>query len=187
MYEICTGLDNIIINCQVYSTSSVGPIYSPLWSAKCIISDQGWNFESDLISELCQLARVQKLCTSPQHPQTNEQYEWFDSTLINMLSTLAMNKKSSWRDMVSMLVHVCNCMRSTTTGFSPYYLMYGWKPQLLVDLYFGTQKAGMNATTSTKFVQQLCERLKWAYKTAQQRHRQNNDHKIRCTQLSVGD
>ena len=26
----------------------------------------------------------------------------------------------------------------------------------------------MNATTSTKFVQQLHERLKWAYKTAQQ-------------------
>ena len=25
----------------------------------------------------------------------------------------------------------------------------------------------MNATASTKFVQQLCERLKWAYKTAQ--------------------
>ena len=54
-----------------------------------------------------------------------------------------------------------------------------------VDLYFGTQKAGMNATTSTKFVQQLCERLKWAYKIAQQiieketlGCKQNYDHRI---------
>ena len=61
-----------------------------------------------------------------------------------------------------------------------------------VDLYFGTQKADMNTTTSTKFVQQLCERLKWLYKTAQhiiekenQRHKQNYDHKIRCIQLGV--
>ena len=45
--------------------------------------------------------------------------------------------------------------------------MYGWKPQIPVNLYFGTQKADMNATTSTKFVQKLHERLKWAYKTAQ--------------------
>ena len=52
----------------------------------------------------------------------------------------------------------------------------------------------MNAATSTKFVQQLHERLKWAYKTAQhvtekehQRHKHNYDHKIRCTQLGVVD
>ena len=76
-------------------------------------------------------------------------------------------KKSSWRDMVPMLVHAYNCTRSTATGFSPYYLMYDQKPQLPVDLYFGTQMADMNAATSTKFVQQLCERVKWAYKTAQ--------------------
>ena len=51
------------------------------------------------------------------------------------------------------------------TGFSPYYLMYGQELKLPVDLYFGTQKVGMNATTGTKFVQQLHERLKWTYKT----------------------
>ena len=72
--------------------------------------------------------------------------------------------------------------------------MYGQKPNLPVHLYFGTQKVDINAGTSTKFVQQLCERLKWAYKTAQhvtekenQRHKCNYDHKIRCTQLGMGD
>ena len=45
--------------------------------------------------------------------------------------------------------------------------MNGQKPQLPVNLYFGTQRGDMNATTSTKFVQQLSERLKWVYKTAQ--------------------
>ena len=69
--------------------------------------------------------------------------------------------------MVPMLGHVYNCTRSTAMGLSPYYSMYGQKPQLPVHLYFGTQKADMNATTSTKFVQQLRERLKCAHKTAQ--------------------
>ena len=78
-----------------------------------------------------------------------------------MLDTLPPNKKYSWRDMVPM------CTRSTATGFSPYYLAYGQKPGLPVNLHSGIQRADMNATTSTKFVQQLYERLKWAYKTTQ--------------------
>ena len=52
-----------------------------------IISDQGINFESELIGHLCQLAGVQKLRTSPHHPQTNEQCERFNGTLLNMLGT----------------------------------------------------------------------------------------------------
>ena len=135
-----------------------------------IISDQHQNFERDLISDWCKLAKVWKLHTTPYHPETSRQYEWFNSTLINMLGTLPQNKKSSWRDMVPMLVHAYNCTRSTATGLGPYYLMYGQKPWLPVNLYFGTQKADMNAATSTKFLQQLFERLKWAYRTAQQYH-----------------
>ena len=72
--------------------------------------------------------------------------------------------------------------------------MYDKKPWLSVDLYFGTHKADMNATTSTKFVQQVHERLSSAYKTAQhviekesQRYKWNYDNKIRCTQLWIGD
>ena len=62
---------------------------------ECIISDQGQNFESDLISELHLLAEVWKLCTSPYHPHTNGQCEQFKSTLVNMLGTLPPNEKSS--------------------------------------------------------------------------------------------
>ena len=122
-------------------------------------SDQGHSFESDLITELWKLAKVQKLYSSLYHPQTDGQCKQFNHTLINMLDTSPPNKKSSWRDVVPVLVHTYNCIKSTATAFSPYYLMYGQKPQLLVDLYFSTQRGDMNATKTTKFMQQSCERL----------------------------
>ena len=143
---------------------------------------------------LCRLAEWQKLHTSLYHLQTNRHYECFNHTLINMLGTLPPNKKYRWRDMIPMLVHVYNCTRSPAMGFSLYYLLYGWKPWLPVNLYFGTQRADMNATISTKFVQQLLERLKSGYKIAQhviekenKRHKWNYDHKVRCTQLGEGN
>ena len=52
-----------------------------------ILSDQGHNFESQLVADLCKLMGTQKIWTSPYHPQTNSQCERFNSTLINMLGT----------------------------------------------------------------------------------------------------
>ena len=36
-----------------------------------ILTDQGCNFESDLLKELCEIAQVKKIRTSGYHPQTN--------------------------------------------------------------------------------------------------------------------
>ena len=59
-------------------------------------------------------------------PPKNRQCEWYNHALIYMLGTLPPNLISSGRDMVLTLVHVYNCTKSTATGFSAYYLMYGW-------------------------------------------------------------
>ena len=64
-----------------------------------IITDQGRNFESELIENLCQLAGVQKLRTSPYNPQTNGQHECFIGTLLNMLVTLTPEQKKDWKIM----------------------------------------------------------------------------------------
>ena len=36
-----------------------------------ILTDQGRNFESDLLKALCEIAQVKKIRTSGYHPQTN--------------------------------------------------------------------------------------------------------------------
>ena len=73
------------------------------------LSDQGRNFESELISELCKLAQVEKVHTRPYHPMTNGQYERFNSTPCNMLGTLSEEQKVDWKAYLSSMTHAYNC------------------------------------------------------------------------------
>ena len=62
-----------------------------------ILLEQARNFESKIIAYLCKLTGTKKLSTSPNHPQTNDQCERFNPTLINMLGTLPPECKSNWK------------------------------------------------------------------------------------------
>ena len=94
------------------------------------ISDQGRNFESDLIKELCKIAGVKKVHTTPYHPQGNEQCERFNSTLCNMLGTLSEEEKSDWKSYLGCMTHAYNCTKHASTTYSPYYLMFGRQPKV---------------------------------------------------------
>ena len=127
--------------------------------------DLGCNFESDLLKALCEIAQVKKIRTSGYHPQTNGQCEHFNATLINMLGTLPDKPKSTWREHIPTLVHAYNCTRNNATGFSPYYLMFGWKPCLPIDLLFGTNTADLKGNSIT-YIENLKKQIEWAYQTA---------------------
>ena len=91
-----------------------------------ILTDQGHNFESDLLKALCEIAQVKKIWTSGYHPQTNGQCKHFNATLINMLGT---------------------CLSELYLGIMPWgsvhiTYMLGCKPCLPIDLIFGTNAHG---------------------------------------------
>ena len=132
-----------------------------------ILMDQGCNFEIQLVADLCELMGVQKIQTSPYHPQANGQCERFNSTLINMLGILPKEKKSEWKNHVGTLVHAYNCTQNLATGFSPYCLMFGRQPHLPVDVALGLAPCTMMESNTTKFVQKLREQTKWAHKKAE--------------------
>ena len=106
------------------------------WPEK-ILTDQGKSFENSLICELCKLAQIKKLCTSPYHPESNGQCEHFNTTLINMLGTLPTHANKNWQEWVATLTHAYNCTTSLVTVFSPYFLMFGQISRILLNTEIG--------------------------------------------------
>ena len=131
-----------------------------------LLSDQGRNFEIKLVSELCALTNVKKLCTTPYHPQINEQCKSFNVTLIWMLGTLPRNAKQNWQEQVAALKHTYNCTQSNATGFSPYFLMFGHHPNPPIDIEFRGWTQDISGASTHKYIKKLQNRLKWVYKKA---------------------
>ena len=135
------------------------------WPEK-LHSDQARNFENNLIAELCKIAQVRKIRTMPYHPEGNAQCERFNQTLLGRIGSLNLNEKCHWEDWVSTLTHAYNCTRCYSTGFSPYYLMFGRVPCLPIDIEYGVRQPELIDKSRQNYAQKLRAHLNWAFKVA---------------------
>ena len=92
-----------------------------------LISDHGANFMNKIISEMCKLLSMKKLWTMPCHPQMNGLVERSHQTIMQMIRKLGEDEKADWPGDLAEIVHAYNATQSTVTGYSPHYLMFGWK------------------------------------------------------------
>ena len=91
-----------------------------------IHSDQGTNFQSNLIAELLGLAGVAKSRTTAYHPMGNCATERFNRTLGSMyLRTLPLKAKHQWPQQIQTLTFAYNATVHETTGYTPFFLMFG--------------------------------------------------------------
>ena len=159
------------------------------------ISDQGRNFESDLIKELCKIAGVKKVHTTPYHPQGNGPCQRFNSTLCNMLGTLSEEEKSDWKSHLGCMTHAYNCTKHASTTYSPYYLMFGRHPRLPIDVEFGLNKPNCSDNPSkSRYIQKLRRRLNYAFQKASKysdqqanKYKHSYDKSVKGPQLHEND
>lgn len=94
-------------------------------------TDQGRQFESILVQELCKLLGIKKTRTSPYHPQSDGQVERFNRNLKEQLAKyLATPTTAEWDDYLAQVQMAYNSTTHSSTGYSPFYLAKGREPRL---------------------------------------------------------
>ena len=142
-----------------------------------IHSDQGRNFESTVVQELCRVYDITKSRTTAYHPQGNGQCERFNRTLHDLLRTLPIHKKSNWPIHLPELVQAYNSTAHSSTGFSPHYLLFGQEPQLPVDILLG--RPGVMSTSTESWVRAHQTRLREAQRLATAKMNEEADRRAR--------
>ena len=138
-----------------------------------IHSDQGRNFESELIQELCKLYSIKKSRTTPYHPEGNAQCERFNRSMHDLLRTLAPEKKRRWPEHLPELIYAYNATPHASTGYSPYQLLFGRSPVLPVDIVLSdTEPRDADPPVSTSdWLEAHRSHLRHAYEKAGERLR----------------
>ena len=90
-----------------------------------IHSDQGREFENNLMQELCLLLGVHKTRKTPYHPASDGLVERFNRTLLMLFAMLAGEHRDDWDDLLPAVMMAYRSSVHESTGFSPYRLMFG--------------------------------------------------------------
>lgn len=150
-----------------------------------IHSDQGRDFESKLVKELCAIYNIKKTRTTPYHPQGNAQCERFNRSMHDLLRTLPPDQKTRWPRHLPALVQAYNNTPHASTGFSPHYLLFGQEPRLPVDHLLGQTTPA--AVGPVDWVRQHRQRLHEAHARALTHLQQAAEERSKVTDQGAAD
>ena len=95
-----------------------------------LLSDRGPSFLSKLLLAVCEFMGVKKVNTSAYHPQSDGLVERFNRTLTDMLAKSVSTGTSDWDDKLPYVLFSYRASLQSSTGESPFFLLYGRDPQL---------------------------------------------------------
>jgi hypothetical protein len=109
---------NEIASCLLKYISIFGP-------PRVLLSDAGTEWCNSLISSLLNLTGVEKLTTSPYHPQCNGKVEKVIFTIGQMVRKHVGDLKSEWPKYIPWIVYSLNTRKHSTSGYRADELLFG--------------------------------------------------------------
>ena len=156
-------------------------------------SDQGAQFESQLIKEVCNILHVKKTHTTPYHPQCDGLVERLNRTIQSMLATTVREQTIvEWEELLPKVCFAYNTSEHASTGFTPFYLMYGRQARIPLDVMYGLPPD--ESETCCQYASNLHHSLENAYHITQQnslvcarRQKEHYDLKVHGKPFAQGD
>ena len=101
-----------------------------------IHSDQGANFESNLMKEICLLYDIRKTQTTPYNPQGDGLVKRMNRTLVDTIALVAKDAKDNWDLRIGLALMAIRSAVQSSTGFSQHSLMFRREMRLPADLIY---------------------------------------------------
>ena len=156
-------------------------------------SDQGRNFESQVIHHLCLLLNIRRTRTSPYHPSANGQCERYNKTLIEMISLYIKDDQTDWDKWVPLMLFSYHSTPHASTRYTPFQLQIGRQPRTpfdtIAETLIETEKKPAHS-----YLTNLQRNMSDIHKTAQknlidsmEKRKMYADRKLNYTTYSKGD
>lgn len=92
---------------------------------RSIHTDQGRDFESNLLKHVCELLEMEKTRTTAYHPESDELVERLNKTLVTMLRSCVEEEQKNWDRLLPKILLGYRTRVQTTTGYSPFRMVLG--------------------------------------------------------------
>jgi hypothetical protein len=153
-----------------------------------ILSDRGAQFRSSLMLDLAKGLGVKSNFCSGFRPQVNGLVERYNATLVSMLSQFVNDKHDDWDRYVSLSTFAYNTARQESTGFSPFYLVYGRQAVLPMDVSLRQGlDLSVDAATVIRRVDEARKLAAERIKGAQKKQKDRYDKSHQTVEYRVGE
>ena len=165
---------------------------------KRIMHDKGAEFNSGLFSELHRLTGIESSNTTPYHPMANGQCERMNRCLISMCKSLSGAEKRDWKSVLPKLSFAYNSTVHASTGFTPFFMMFGRESRLPIDEVFEEvqmeQEGRLRCQSHQQFVDEWKKSMQEVFKVAKEKNVKSQaynkgkyDGKVREVGIEEGD
>lgn len=124
---------------------------------RTLLSDRGRTFLSAVLEEVLQAAGTAHKTTSSYNPQTNGLTEQFHRTLSDMISLYINPDHRNWNVILPFVTYAYNTAVQSTTGFSPFFLVYGRHQPSILDASFFSCPVDTTTNITDQFVSRLAQ------------------------------
>ena len=163
-----------------------------------LVTDQGAQFTSNLIITVMKEYSIRHRKSSPYHPQANGQAEVTNREIDAILTKIVQLHKKDWSSRLNEAAWAYRTTQKTTTGFTPFQLVYGKTIVMPIDFEHKTLRTTLELNLSLPAAQEerilrlnsLDEMRKTTLnriEIIQQQRKQWHDAHIRNKQFNKGE
>ena len=124
-------------------------------------SDHAPNFASQIMAELCKISGIEKVFSSPFHPQANAMCERFNRTLLQSLrcKLAFIAEKDNWDSYIPEVMAAYRATVHSATKETPNMMMLGRECRIAPELAWGVHYRAPDYSSLCEFVAELQHRL----------------------------